>query len=56
MKFGELFCEAKFPDGVVNILSGFANTGKAIVNHPDIDKISFTGIKNNLKISKNISV
>lgn len=43
LKFAELFCEAKFPNGVVNILSGNVKAGKAIVNHPDIDKISFTG-------------
>lgn len=41
---GELFCEAGFPPGVVNIVSGFGNTaGAALSAHPDIDKIAFTG-------------
>src|SRR5213076_8329 len=31
------------PDGVVNIITGFGQTGADIVNHPDIDKIAFTG-------------
>ena len=36
--------EAGFPDGVVNIIPGFGPTaGAAIVNHPDVHKISFTG-------------
>jgi aldehyde dehydrogenase (NAD+) len=40
----QLFKEAGFPDGVVNLLSGFGETaGQAIVNHPDVDKIAFTG-------------
>jgi aldehyde dehydrogenase (NAD+) len=43
LKFGELFVEAGFPAGVVNILTGGPATGKAIVAHPGIDKIAFTG-------------
>jgi aldehyde dehydrogenase (NAD+) len=40
----KLIKEAGFPPGVVNTLSGFGPTaGEAIVNHPDIHKISFTG-------------
>jgi betaine-aldehyde dehydrogenase len=39
---GELFAEA-FPPGVVNILPGGAATGQAIVRHPAIKRISFTG-------------
>lgn len=35
--------EAGFPEGVINIVTGFGDTGKAIVEHPGIDKISFTG-------------
>src|SRR3990170_341091 len=31
------------PPGVVNILTGFGETGAAIVEHPDVDKIAFTG-------------
>ncbi|MEC1525008.1 aldehyde dehydrogenase family protein [Neobacillus niacini] len=41
---GELIQEAGFPDGVVNIVTGPGETtGAAISNHPDINKISFTG-------------
>lgn len=33
-----------FPPGVVNIVNGFGETaGAAISNHPDIDKVAFTG-------------
>lgn len=35
--------EADLPPGVVNILTGAGATGAAIVNHPDINKIAFTG-------------
>lgn len=41
---GELIKEAGFPDGVVNIVTGpGGKIGEAITNHPDIDKIGFTG-------------
>ncbi|HEY6768197.1 MAG TPA: aldehyde dehydrogenase family protein [Candidatus Sulfotelmatobacter sp.] len=43
LKLGELAIEAGFPAGVINILSGGPETGKAIVSHPGIDKIAFTG-------------
>src|SRR5579872_7143791 len=43
LRFGELVVEAGFPAGVVNILTGGPETGKAIVAHPGIDKIAFTG-------------
>jgi acyl-CoA reductase-like NAD-dependent aldehyde dehydrogenase len=43
LKLGELVIEAGFPAGVVNILTGGPETGKAIVAHPRIDKIAFTG-------------
>src|ERR1700722_11060810 len=43
LRFGELVIEAGFPAGVVNILTGGPETGKAIVAHPGIDKIAFTG-------------
>ena len=39
----ELIQEAELPDGVVNIVTGAGATGAAIVNHPDVDKIAFTG-------------
>ena len=43
LKLGELTVEAGFPPGVINILTGGPDTGKAIVAHPGIDKIAFTG-------------
>src|SRR5271165_3964481 len=43
LRFGELVLEAGFAPGVVNILTGGPETGKAIVAHPGIDKIAFTG-------------
>ena len=42
-----LFCDvlrqAELPAGVVNIVTGDGRTGAAIVDHPDVDKIAFTG-------------
>ncbi len=43
LRLGELFIEAGFPPGVVNILTGYGDVGQALVAHPQIDKISFTG-------------
>ena len=43
LKLAEIFHEAGLPDGVVNIITGAGATGAAIVNHPGIDKIAFTG-------------
>ncbi|CAG0980291.1 MAG: aldehyde dehydrogenase family protein [Bacteroidetes bacterium] len=43
LKLAELFRDADLPAGVVNIVTGAGKTGAAIVNHPDIDKIAFTG-------------
>jgi phenylacetaldehyde dehydrogenase len=44
LRLGELFQEAGFPPGVVNILTGFGETaGAALSAHPDVDKIAFTG-------------
>src|SRR5436853_5492189 len=43
MHLAEILQQAELPDGVVNIISGAGETGKAIVDHPDIDKIAFTG-------------
>ena len=40
----ELIKEAGFPPGVVNIIPGFGPTaGGAILRHPDVDKVAFTG-------------
>lgn len=43
LRLGELALEAGFPAGVLNIVTGGPATGKAIVKHPGIDKIAFTG-------------
>lgn len=43
IKLGELFTEAGFPPGVVNVITGGADTGAAMVAHPGIDKIQFVG-------------
>jgi aldehyde dehydrogenase (NAD+) len=41
--FAEICQEAGLPAGVVNIVTGDGSTGEALVKHPDIDKIAFTG-------------
>ena len=43
LKLAEIIQEADLPPGVVNIITGAGATGAAIVNHPDINKIAFTG-------------
>lgn len=43
MKLAEILQEVDLPAGVVNIVTGAGATGAAIVNHPDINKIAFTG-------------
>ena len=43
MRLGELFLEAGFPAGVVNVVTGGADVGEAMVAHPGIDKIQFVG-------------
>ncbi len=43
MHLAEIFQEAELPDGVVNIVTGAGETGKALVEHRDVDKIAFTG-------------
>jgi aldehyde dehydrogenase (NAD+) len=43
LRFAELCAEAGLPPGVVNILTGDGRTGAALVAHPDVDKIAFTG-------------
>lgn len=43
LKLAELIRDADLPPGVVNIITGAGATGAAIVNHPDINKIAFTG-------------
>jgi len=43
MLLAEIFQEAGLPPGVVNFVNGEGDTGSALVNHPDVDKIAFTG-------------
>jgi aldehyde dehydrogenase (NAD+) len=43
MKLAEIIQEADLPPGVVNFVNGYGKTGSMIVNHPDINKIAFTG-------------
>jgi aldehyde dehydrogenase (NAD+) len=43
MHLAEIFQEAELPEGVVNIVTGAGETGRALVEHPNIDKIAFTG-------------
>jgi phenylacetaldehyde dehydrogenase len=44
LRLGELMLEAGLPDGVINIVTGHGRTaGAALVAHPGVDKISFTG-------------
>jgi aldehyde dehydrogenase (NAD+) len=43
LKLAEIIAESRLPDGVVNIVTGFGKTGAAIVNHPKVNKVAFTG-------------
>jgi aldehyde dehydrogenase (NAD+) len=44
LKIGELALRAGFPAGVLNVVPGFGKTaGQALVDHPDVDKVTFTG-------------
>ncbi|BAI75282.1 aldehyde dehydrogenase (NAD+) (plasmid) [Azospirillum sp. B510] len=43
LRLGELFLQAGFPPGVVNIVPGGPAAGAALTAHPDVDKIHFTG-------------
>ena len=53
LKLAEVIRDSGLPDGVVNIITGAGATGAAIVNHPDIDKIAFTGSTGVGKIIQN---
>ncbi len=53
LKLAELIQEADLPPGVVNIITGAGATGAAIVNHPDVNKIAFTGSTGVGKIIQN---
>ncbi len=51
LRVGELAIEAGFPAGVINLINGFGETaGAALVAHPDVDKIAFTGHVDTAKI------
>jgi aldehyde dehydrogenase (NAD+) len=41
--FAEICQEAGLPEGVFNLVTGAGSTGAALVNHPDLDKVAFTG-------------
>ncbi|MER5622739.1 aldehyde dehydrogenase family protein [Streptosporangium sp. NPDC002544] len=41
--FAEICAQADLPPGVVNIVTGAGQTGAALVDHPDVDKVAFTG-------------
>ncbi|YAL82594.1 aldehyde dehydrogenase family protein [Dermacoccaceae bacterium W4C1] len=43
MLFAEICQQADLPPGVVNIVTGAGETGAAVVAHPDVDKVAFTG-------------
>src|SRR5690606_6050033 len=54
LRLGELIQEAGFPPGVVNILTGYGETtGAALVAHPGVDKIAFTG---STEVGKKINI
>lgn len=55
-RLAELISEAHYPAGVVNILTGYGDiAGEALVRHPNIDKISFTGSTRVGKIIQSIA-
>jgi aldehyde dehydrogenase (NAD+) len=43
MLLAEIIHQSGLPAGVVNIVTGYGDTGAAIVNHPDVNKVAFTG-------------
>jgi aldehyde dehydrogenase (NAD+) len=43
LAFAEICRQADLPPGVVNIITGAGETGQALVAHPDVDKVAFTG-------------
>jgi aldehyde dehydrogenase (NAD+) len=43
LKLAEVIQECDLPPGVVNIITGFGDTGAAMVSHPNVNKIAFTG-------------
>ena len=44
LRLGELILEAGIPEGALNIVTGYGHTaGQALISHPDVDKVAFTG-------------
>ena len=43
LKLAELIADADLPPGVVNVVTGAGDTGAAVVTHPGVDKVAFTG-------------
>lgn len=43
LRLGQLLLEAGVPAGVVNVVPGYGDAGAALVDHPDVDKVAFTG-------------
>ncbi|WP_336139298.1 aldehyde dehydrogenase family protein, partial [Klebsiella pneumoniae] len=43
LRLGELALAAGFPAGVINVVPGFGDAGAALVEHPGVDKVAFTG-------------
>jgi phenylacetaldehyde dehydrogenase len=43
LRLAKLIQEVGFPDGVVNVVTGFGDAGAAIASHPGVDKVAFTG-------------
>jgi acyl-CoA reductase-like NAD-dependent aldehyde dehydrogenase len=43
LRLGELALEAGIPEGVLNVITGDGETGAALVDHPGVDKVAFTG-------------
>lgn len=43
LRLGRLICEVGFPDGTVNIVTGFGDAGAALASHDGVDKLAFTG-------------
>ncbi len=43
LKIAEIFMEAGAPEGLFNVVQGYGDVGAALVEHPDIDKVSLTG-------------
>ena len=53
LKLAEIIEESGLPDGVVNIITGYGDTGSLLVNHPDVNKVAFTGSTNVGKMIQN---